>query len=100
MTADVTFIDDLASYTRQLGERARDASRDLARATGAQKNRWLKMAADRIRQQADAILEANGQDIARAPEFGLSLAQIDRLKLTSDRVDGIIVGTASEAVPV
>jgi len=64
----------------------------LAQATGAQKERWLRRSAALLREHCDAILAANQQDIAAAPDYGLTAAQIDRLKLTPERVDAIAQG--------
>ena len=38
------------------------------------------------------ILQANQRDIEAAPGYGLTEAQVDRLKLTADRIDGIAQG--------
>lgn len=75
-----------ADYARQLGERARAASRGLATASGVLKQRWLHQAADRLLKQSDDLLARNAQDVALAPEYGLTAAEIDRLTLTKPRI--------------
>lgn len=65
------------------------ASRDLAVARGEKKNRWLERSAELLRTRTAAILEANARDIAAAPDFGLTDAQVDRLRLDENRIDGI-----------
>ena len=87
---------DLQKYTRQVAERAKQASRELARITGQQKNDWLVQSAAALRRDASSIVAANDQDITAAPDYGLTDAQIDRLRLTSDRIDGI--ATALEQI--
>jgi glutamate-5-semialdehyde dehydrogenase len=78
-----------ADYARQLGDRARTASRQLATASGALKQRWLHHAADRLIQQADELLARNANDVAAAPQSGLTPAEIDRLTLTRSRLESI-----------
>jgi glutamate-5-semialdehyde dehydrogenase len=80
---------DLEAYTRETAERARAASQQLTSVSGAVKNRWLKTAAERIRSQTDDLLAANEKDIEAAPQYGLTDAQIDRLRLSRERVAGI-----------
>ncbi len=78
-----------AEYARQLAERARAASRQLLAASGAVKQRWLHNAADALETRAAELVSRNEQDLARAPEFGLNLAAIDRLRLTAPRIADI-----------
>ena len=59
---------------------------------GETKNAWLRSAAQQLREQAAQMLEANAEDIAAAPGFGLTEAQIDRLRLNAKRIDEIAVG--------
>lgn len=80
---------DLAAYAAELADKAQVASRALAVATGEQKNRWLRRAAELLRSRTDEILAANACDIEAAPGYGLSAAAIDRLRLSRSRLDGI-----------
>jgi glutamate-5-semialdehyde dehydrogenase len=89
MSTAIEVPQDLAQYTRETAQRAKEASRQLGAVSGAIKNQWLKTAAARIRKQTTALLEANQQDIAAAPEFGLTDSQVDRLRLSPERLDGI-----------
>jgi glutamate-5-semialdehyde dehydrogenase len=68
----------------------------LARASGQQKIDWLRHSAALIRQRAADIREANKVDLAAAPAYGLTEAEIDRLRLTPARIEDIAV--ALEAV--
>lgn len=94
--ATTAAIPDLKSYTREVAERAQQAARGLALASGGQKDDWLRRSAELIRTRGDEILAVNEQDIAQAPEYGLNAAAVDRLRLTPDRLEGI--ATALEEV--
>ena len=80
---------DLATYCRDVGQRARDASRALATVPTETKNQWLEASAKALIENAEAIKSANAVDLGAAPDFGLTDAQIDRLKLTDDRIESI-----------
>lgn len=80
---------DLASYCRTVAAQAKAASRELAGLRGEVKNRWLRESAARLRSNTDKIIAANKLDLAAAPGFGLSSAEIDRLKLSAAGVDKI-----------
>ena len=73
----------------EMGERAKAASVEVARATTDQKNALLHEIASVLEKQTPAILEANAQDLADARANGLSDALIDRLDLQK-RLAGII----------
>ena len=75
-----------AAYAGQLAGQAKCASRQLVTATGAQKNGWLQHLADLVVERSGAILSANDLDLAKAPEYGLNDAAIDRLRLTPSRL--------------
>ncbi|HXG10308.1 MAG TPA: glutamate-5-semialdehyde dehydrogenase [Gemmataceae bacterium] len=83
---------DLSAYCEELGRRARAAARLLATAAGACKNHWLLWSADALLERADEIIQANARDLAAAGERGLSSAQIDRLRLTPDRLRAAAAG--------
>ena len=42
--------------------------------------------------RAEEILEANGRDVAAAGELGLTAAQVDRLRLTPERLRAAAAG--------
>lgn len=83
---------NLAAYCEDLGRQARLASRELATATGAQKNQWLLQAAAALETQGEAILQANAVDVAEAGEMGLASAALDRLRLNPDRLRAAAAG--------
>ncbi|MFE6733330.1 glutamate-5-semialdehyde dehydrogenase [Microbacterium sp. NPDC057650] len=66
--------------------RAKEASREVARLTSADKARVLRAIADAIEAQAARIIAANGDDIVRGTEAGIGDALIDRLRLDQRRV--------------
>ncbi|MBI2379638.1 MAG: glutamate-5-semialdehyde dehydrogenase [Gammaproteobacteria bacterium] len=68
---------------------AQAASRVLARADTAAKNRTLGAMAAAIRTAQAEILAANALDMAEARTKGLSGAMLDRLKLDAARVDAM-----------
>ncbi len=82
---------DLSQYCLDVARRAKAASARLAVAGGAQKNAWLKQSARVLRERTDDILAANANDIEAAPGYGLTDAEIDRLKLTPERVEALAV---------
>ena len=83
---------DLEKYCTDVATRARQASVALAITVGDAKNAWLRRSAERIRQSAQRLEAANAQDIAAAPDYGLSPAQIDKLRLTPPRVEEMAAG--------
>jgi glutamate-5-semialdehyde dehydrogenase len=89
MTAATT---DLAARCRDLAARARAASSALAVADRARKDRWLRRSADAILQRQAELLAANADDVAAARKHNLTSAQIDRLKLTPERLAAAAAG--------
>jgi glutamate-5-semialdehyde dehydrogenase len=83
---------DLARYCEETARKAKAASAELPQCTGGQKNAWLRHSAIRVREQTAALLTANAKDLAAAPGYGLTDAQIDRLKLTPQRIESIAIG--------
>jgi glutamate-5-semialdehyde dehydrogenase len=85
-------IHDLNAYCTEVAQRAASASRVLAMLRGELKNQWLKQSAVALRAQAEVIRAANQRDLDAAPAYGLTAAQIDRLRLTPPQVDDIARG--------
>lgn len=85
-------IDDPVAYLADVGVRAREAARALARAGTETKNRALSAMADDIDRRRQEIIAANRLDLEAGAAKGLDAALLDRLELTSDRVDGMIEG--------
>jgi glutamate-5-semialdehyde dehydrogenase len=65
---------------------ARSAAVRLATTTGAERAGALATIADIIDANVGAIVDANGLDLANGRENGLSMALLDRLTLTPERV--------------
>ncbi|MBB76060.1 MAG: glutamate-5-semialdehyde dehydrogenase [Planctomycetaceae bacterium] len=83
---------DLVHYCQGVGRAARAAATRLTGISGGVRNRWLRTSADLLCGQAERILAANAQDLQQAPNFGLAAAQIDRLRLSVERVEEIAQG--------
>jgi glutamate-5-semialdehyde dehydrogenase len=83
---------DLSAYSEDVSRRAKQAAAELVLVSGGQKNAWLRLSAARLRESLPELLAANAKDIAAAPSFGLTEAQIDRLTLTQVRIESIAVG--------
>ncbi|MBC9956866.1 glutamate-5-semialdehyde dehydrogenase [Yimella sp. cx-51] len=71
------------------GLRAREASKQLALLTRAQKDATLVALADALRAANDRIVDANADDIARGRDGGMTESLQDRLRLTPERVASI-----------
>jgi len=80
-----------------LGQRAKAASRLLARASAAQKNAALHAIADGLQRSQAEILAANALDLADGQAASLSPALLDRLMLDPSRLAGIAADTRSVA---
>ena len=83
---------DVAAYMRAVGEAARAAARDLARASSAAKDRALRAMADAIRRDEVRLRAANAQDVAAAVGAGHDAAFVDRLKLDARAVAAMAEG--------
>jgi glutamate-5-semialdehyde dehydrogenase len=95
MTAPLKTIEgssDIAAIMRDIGRRARTASRILALAPRAQKDRALTAMADAIRAHAPDILKANAEDVAEAKAGGANAAFLDRLALSEKRIAAMADG--------
>ncbi len=72
-----------------IGQRARRASRQLARADTARKDAALIALADALLVCQDEILRANAEDVAQAKARGAEAHFIDRLTLTTQRLQAM-----------
>jgi glutamate-5-semialdehyde dehydrogenase len=71
---------------------ARRASQELATLDRSTKDRALHAMADALADAEPQLLRANEADVARAREAGTDSAIVDRLKLTPERVAGMVQG--------
>ncbi len=85
-------FNDIPAYMADLGRAARSASRVLAAADTAQKNRALVAIAETIKQGQSDLRSANDKDMAAGREKGLDAALLDRLELTDSRIDAMVDG--------
>ncbi len=72
--------------------RARPAARALACMTASAKQEALQAMASGLRLHSDSILDANAEDIGRAEKAGMAPSLVDRLRLTGERIDGMVDG--------
>jgi len=79
-------------YMNQLGQQARQASRQAAAAETEAKNRALVEAATAIEDQAENLAEENSKDLEAGRAKGLDAALLDRLELTAERIAGMAEG--------
>src|SRR5690606_37996849 len=80
-----------------MGRRARVAAEAVRTAAPEIRTAALKACAAAPVRSTDAILAANGRDVAAARANGLSEALIDRLSLTPDRLAGVAAAVAEVA---
>jgi len=88
---------DIELYMQTVGQRARAASRAMARADTGAKNTALRAIAAAIRRDADALLAANAEDVAAARAAGLEPAMLDRLTLSAKGVAAMAEGVEQVA---
>lgn len=79
-------LENIRESFREMGMKAKRASRLLACRKEEEKNRYLAAMAEALEKNIPSILEANLQDMAKGREKGLSDAMLDRLKLDETRV--------------
>ncbi|WP_339461208.1 glutamate-5-semialdehyde dehydrogenase [Pseudomonas sp. EA_105y_Pfl2_R69] len=84
--------ESVLDYMTRLGQAARQASRVVAGASTAQKNRALQAAASALDAARAELTAANELDLAAGRASGLEPALLDRLALTPARIDGMIEG--------
>ena len=83
---------DIQSYMAHVGREARAASRQVARADSATKDRALTLIAQALERDAARLLDANAADLAAARTQGLDAALIDRLTLTATTIASMADG--------
>lgn len=90
-----TYVDEIMNiteYMQQVGQRARAASRAMARADSATRNRALLLIADAIVRDSALLREANQLDLDAAAAAGLAPAMLDRLQLSDKAIDTMVEG--------
>jgi glutamate-5-semialdehyde dehydrogenase len=79
-------------YMQKLGQEARLASRRMASAATADKNKALSEVAVAISGARASLIDTNGKDLDAAEAKGIDGAFLDRLKLTGAGIDAMIEG--------
>ncbi len=92
---------------RRKAEAAEEAALELANVDDEVRSNALRAAAEEIRSREDEILDANAEDVAEAEklleEGEYTQALVDRLKLDSEKVEGIasmVESVAAQTDPV
>jgi glutamate-5-semialdehyde dehydrogenase len=88
---------DLPAYMRDIGERARSAARQVARAGAAAKNAALDATAAALERDIERILTANADDVMAARASGSDSAFINRLALDGKAVRAMADGVRQVA---
>ena len=83
---------DIAAYMQQLGQAARAASRETARADADTKNLALTTIAAAILRDREALLAANQADLEAACAAGMEAAMLDRLALSEKNIANMAEG--------
>ncbi|AWD21029.1 glutamate-5-semialdehyde dehydrogenase [Fuscovulum blasticum] len=86
-----------ADLMAEIGAKARAAAAELAFASSERKSAALVSAAAAVRDREQEILDANCLDLDYGRDKGLSPAMMDRLKLDSHRLRGIVDGLLAVA---
>jgi glutamate-5-semialdehyde dehydrogenase len=83
---------DVQTYMQGVGRQARAASRLIAKADTATKNKALTVTAQAIERASQALIDANARDVADARHKKLDDAAIDRLILTPKTIAAMADG--------
>ena len=97
MPDDLTANTELHEQMIAMGERARVASRAVAKATAGAKNRALELAAEALVDRQKSLLAANAKDVKAARAEGCDDAFIDRLALTAKAIEAMAEGVRDVA---
>lgn len=83
---------NITEVMQKIGKAAKDAAQALVNAPAEAKNRALTEAATSLRDNSEAIIQANYKDMAAGEQKGLTSAMLDRLELNEDRISGMAAG--------
>ena len=92
-----TSLHNIDQQIAEIGQRARAASREMAKASTRQKNHALSALAELIKVQRSALKSANQADVERARAAGCDAAFIDRLTLSDQAIDSMTEGVQQVA---
>lgn len=82
----------VADYMQQLGAQAKAASKVLATAPTMAKNNALLSMANALNNARSALKTANQKDLSAAEKNGLDEAMLDRLRVTDEGIDAMVIG--------
>ena len=85
-------INNIQQMMYDIGRRARQASRAMARASSEPKNQALLHIAKLVRERSGEIQSVNALDVARAKTNGQDAAFIDRLTMTPKTIESMALG--------
>ncbi|SDN34630.1 glutamate-5-semialdehyde dehydrogenase [Desulfonauticus submarinus] len=77
---------ELQGVIREIGERSKNASRELAKISSSQKNEALFLLAKMLETKKQDIFDANRKDLEMAEKNGLDAARIERLRITEKTI--------------
>ena len=83
---------DFRAEVRAMGGRAKQASRQLAQLSIAQKNKALLEMAENVERSQERLIRENQKDLASAEKSHLTSPLIDRLRLTPPVIHGMAEG--------
>jgi glutamate-5-semialdehyde dehydrogenase len=83
---------EIKQYMEQVGRQARAASRAMARADSATRNRALSLIAEAIERDCALLRAANALDLEAARANGLAPAMLDRLTLSDAAIATMVEG--------
>lgn len=83
-------LDSVTEHIATITSAARAAQKSLAGASRATKDAALAAMAEALDANRDKIIEANTVDLDRGTANNTPAAMLDRLKLTDDRIDGLV----------
>ncbi|MEZ2390067.1 glutamate-5-semialdehyde dehydrogenase [bacterium RCC_150] len=81
---------DVEAAVHAVADRSRQAARRMGQANRAWKDRALAAIGAALHEQQTAILAANAKDVESGRSNGTSAALLDRLTLTTARIDGLV----------
>ncbi len=92
-----TMTDNIAHDVETIAKKARVAARELTKFPSDKKREALLAMGQALRDNAEAILNANSFDLERGVEAGLPGGLLDRLELNHERLEGIASALADLA---
>ena len=85
----------LEQQVRDMAKRSKQASREVAKATGTAKSEALKRLAELLEKNTEEIFEENRKDVEKAHSEGMDRAKLDRLRM-DDKVVAAMAGACRE----